>query len=83
MESVTITAAEEDLCGLIDRVNENRVPIAIANEREKGAVLISANDWTAINETFRLNSIPDMAASIEAGAAEPIGDCVRENNLAW
>ena len=39
------------------------------------AVLISEDDWNAIQETLYLNSIPGMAESIIAADKEPLANC--------
>lgn len=83
MGSITATAARKDLYNLILAVNENCAPIAITNNRGKGAVLIGEDEWAAIEETLYLNSIPGMAESILAGGAEPHSECVGENALEW
>jgi antitoxin YefM len=39
------------------------------------AVLISAEDWQAIQETLYLLSVPGMRESIQQGMAEPVEAC--------
>lgn len=46
-------------------------------------MLISEDDWNAIQETLYLDSIPNMTASIIAGAREPLEDCVSEDMVKW
>ena len=43
--------------------------------RGKNAVLISEEDWNAIEETLYLNSIPGMAESIIEAGNTPIEEC--------
>lgn len=83
MRSITTTAARKDLYKLIASVNENNAPVTITNNRGKGAVLIGEDDWAAIEETLFLNEIPGMSASLEEGMAEPVEDCVSEDELEW
>jgi len=40
--------------------------------------IISADDWTAIQETLYLLSIPGMLESVKAARAEPIGNGAAE-----
>jgi PHD/YefM family antitoxin component YafN of YafNO toxin-antitoxin module len=40
--------------------------------KRNNAVLIAADDWTAIQETLHLLSVPGMRESIKAGMAEPL-----------
>lgn len=83
MGSITATTARKDLYNLIASVNENCAPIAITNNKGKGAVLIGEDEWSAIEETLYLNGIPGMAESLLAGMAEPASECIDANNLEW
>lgn len=46
--------------------------VTITNNRGKNCVLISEDDWNAIQETLYLNSIPEMAESILEAGKEPV-----------
>ena len=75
MTVINATKARQNLYQLISDVNANCEPITIMNNRGKNAVLISEDDWRAIQETIYLNSIPGLAESIIAGGKEEIGEC--------
>ena len=49
--------------------------------KRTSAVLLSAEDWQAIQETLHLLSIPGMRESIKEGMAEPLDESARE--LDW
>lgn len=83
MGSITATAARKDLYNLITSVNENCAPVTITNSRGKSAVLIGEDEWSAIEETLYLDSVPRMAESILKGGAEPLSECVGEDALEW
>lgn len=51
-------------------VNEYSSPITITNNKGKNAVLLSEQDWNAIQETLYLNSIPGMVDSILSSRQE-------------
>jgi len=55
-------------------------PIVLAGTHHQG-VLISQQDWQAIQETLYLLSIPNMRESIKEGLPTPIEEC--EENLNW
>ncbi len=74
MTSITATAARKDIYNLIANVNENCAPIAIITSKGKGAVLIGEDEWSAIEETLYLNSIPGMADIIVEGLNTPISE---------
>lgn len=46
-------------------------------------MLISEDDWHAIQETIYLNSIPGMADSIREGMEQPLSECVSEDEVDW
>ena len=69
MTAINATAARRNLYQLITEVNENRSPVIITNARGKNAVLLSEEDWNAVQETLYLN------ASILAADHEPLDAC--------
>ena len=83
MTSITATAARKDIYNLIASVNENCAPVTITNNRGKNAVLVSEEEWSAIEETLYLNSIPGMAESIIEGMNTPLSECYGKDALGW
>jgi antitoxin YefM len=80
MANLTASEARANLYRLIDQTAESHQPIYITGKRTS-AVLLSAEDWEAIQETLYLLSIPGMRESIKEGKAEPIGKSAKE--LEW
>lgn len=80
MTTLTASEARANLYRLIDQAAESHQPIHIAGKRTS-AVLLSTEDWQAIQETLYLLSIPGMRASIKKGMAEPLGKSAKE--LRW
>lgn len=66
---VTASEARANLYRLIDETNESHRPVLIAGKRSS-AVLVSAEDWDAMQETLYLLSVPGMRESIRKGMAE-------------
>ena len=79
MQSLTASEARANLYRLMDQTAESHQPIAIAGKRHD-AVLLSAEDWNAIQETLHLLAVPGMRESIKEGMAEPIDNCAKELN---
>ena len=77
MTVITVTNARKDLYKLIDQVSETHEPIHISGKRGSG-VLISEQDWSAIQETLYLQSIPGMTESIKEGLNTPLSKCSEE-----
>ena len=53
MESISVSYARKDIYKLIDKVNEEHVEYMI-NGKRHSAVLVSEEDWKAIQETLYL-----------------------------
>ena len=79
MTVISITKARANLYQTVAAVNEYSQPITITNNRGKNAVLISEDDWNAIQETLYLHSIPGMVESIIEGDKEPLEECTIYN----
>ena len=80
MHTLTASEARANLYRLLDQTAESHQPITIAGKRNN-AVLISAEDWEAIQETLYLLSVPGMRESIKEGMEEAPESCARE--LDW
>lgn len=77
MTTLTASEARASLYRLIDEAAESHQPILISGKRHD-AVLVSAEDWAAIQETLFLLAVPGMRESIHAGMAEAIDECATE-----
>jgi prevent-host-death family protein len=71
MKTITAREARANFFRLIDEAAESHQPIRIAGKRSSG-VLLSSEDWAAIQETLHLLSIPGLRKSIKEGMAEPL-----------
>lgn len=80
MQTLSASEARANLYRLIDQAAESHQPIAITGKRAK-AVLLSADDWSAIQEMLFLQSVPGMRESIVEGMATSVEECSKE--LDW
>jgi prevent-host-death family protein len=80
MKTVTASNARANLYRLIEETADSSEPVQITGKRAN-AVLVSEQDWRALQETMYLLSIPGMRESIREGMATPIEDCSEE--LDW
>ena len=69
MRTVTASEARTNLYRLMDQSAESHQPILISGKRAN-AVLLSAEDWQAIQATLHLLSLPGMHQSIKEGMTE-------------
>ena len=80
MPTITATEARKSLYRILDQVSETHEPIQITGKRGN-AILISEDDWRALQETLYLQSIPGMKDSIIEGMKTPVDECDKE--LDW
>ena len=80
MTTISAMDARSKMYRLIDEISETHIPVTITGKRTN-AVLVSEEDWRAIQETIYLLSIPGMRESIREGLQTPIDECSKE--LDW
>lgn len=80
MTTISATNARTKLYSLIDEANASHEPIQITGKRGN-AILISEDDWRAIQETLYLQSMPGMVKSIQTARREGIDKSSKE--LDW
>jgi antitoxin YefM len=74
MPTVTATEARSKLYQLIDESASTHEPVLITGKRAN-AVLLSEEDWKAVQETLYLLGIPGMRESIRKGLKTPVEKC--------
>ncbi|MDP3695142.1 MAG: type II toxin-antitoxin system Phd/YefM family antitoxin [Desulfocapsaceae bacterium] len=80
MQTLTASQARSNFYRLIDETAITHEPIIITGKRNN-AVLVSAEDWAAIQETMYLLSVPGMRESIVEGLQTPVSKCAKD--LPW
>lgn len=83
MTAISATKARENLYQLISDVNTSNSAITITNNRGKNAVILSEDDWNAVQETLYLMSVPGLSESIMEGGKVIIDDCLSEDEVEW
>ena len=77
MKTISVTNARSKLYKLIDEASTSHEPIQITGKRSN-VILVSEDDWSAIQETLFLLSIPGMRESIQEGLKTPVDECSEE-----
>ena len=80
MRSVSAEKVKSNFSKILDDALASHEPIHITGKKAYG-ILISEEDWRAIQETLFLVSIPKMRESIRKGLKTPIKECATE--LPW
>jgi antitoxin YefM len=66
MNAVTYTAARENLAATMDRVCNDREPVIITRNRDQAVVMVSLEDYKALDETAYLTRSPKNAKRLLA-----------------
>ena len=80
MTTMSATEARKQIYKLLAEVSQSHEPVQITGKRGN-AVLISEDDWRAVQETLYLVSIPGMRESILEGMATPAAEL--EDEPGW
>ena len=80
MTTLSASQARAKLYKLLDEAASSHEPIQITGKRNN-AVLVSEDDWRAIQETLYLLSVPGMRESIRKGLETPVEKCSK--GLKW
>lgn len=76
MTTLTASKARATLYKLLDKTASSHQPIHITGKRSN-AILLSEEDWSSIQETLYLLSIPGMRNSIIRGMEIPLSKCAK------
>ncbi|ERM91455.1 prevent-host-death protein [Caldanaerobacter subterraneus subsp. yonseiensis KB-1] len=82
MKTMPVTKVRQNIYKIIEQVRKNSEPIQITS-RKGNAILISEEDWNAIQETLYLLSIPNLKESIMDADKTPLDEWKDEEDLGW
>ena len=61
---MSVSQVRADIYNIMDETSQTHEPILITGKRNN-VVMLSQEDWNAIEETLYLNNIPNMVSSIQ------------------
>ena len=70
MNVLTYSDARANLKDVMDRVVEDRTQVVVTRQKAEAVVIISLEDWNAIEETMHLLSTPTNAARLRDSIAQ-------------
>ena len=80
MTTYTATKARAELYKIIDQTNKSHRPVTITGKRNN-AVMVSEEDWNAIQETLYLSGITGVRDSIIKGLKTDVNEL--DGKLEW
>ena len=70
MDFLSFSDARANLKAVMDRAVADRAPIAITRQKSEGVVMVSASEWSSIEETLYLLRSPRNAEMLLNSIAE-------------
>lgn len=67
---MSVSQVRADIYNVMDETAQTHEPILITGKRNN-VVMVSEEDWNAIEETLYLNSIPNMTSSLQDSTKAP------------
>ncbi|HEX8513972.1 MAG TPA: type II toxin-antitoxin system prevent-host-death family antitoxin [Allosphingosinicella sp.] len=66
MDVLTYSDARANLKGVMDRVVDDRTQVVITRQKSEAVVMVSLEDWNAMEETMHLLSTPTNAERLRS-----------------
>lgn len=79
---IKASAARQNFFRLIEDAVKNHEPVMVTS-KQGNVVIISEEDYRAIQETLYLLSVPGMRESIIEGMKEAAEECVKAEEIEW
>lgn len=67
----------------VDFCIKNHTPLKVNRKRGGDFVVLSADDWGAIEETLHINRVPGLVQKIKKAAREPLSKGVKLKDFKW
>lgn len=82
MRTIPVTNARQDIFNIIEQTIKNSEPVQITSKKGD-VVMLSMEDWSAIEETLYLLAVPGMRESIVEADKIPLDEWQNEEDLGW
>ncbi|MBQ9420039.1 MAG: type II toxin-antitoxin system Phd/YefM family antitoxin [Synergistaceae bacterium] len=82
MENITAVNFSKNVFNVLDRAIINHESFNVSTDKGN-AVILSDEDYRGMKETLYLLSVPGMKEKLLAGMAEPLSECVSEEDAGW
>jgi prevent-host-death family protein len=67
---MSVSQVRADIYNIMDETAQTHEPVLITGKRNN-VVMLSQEDWNAIEETLYLNAIPNMVSSVQSAMNVP------------
>jgi prevent-host-death family protein len=83
MDEISANEFRAHLKSEVDRVIEDHRVLRVKRRRGGDFVVVSAEDWSGIEETLYLSGIPGLVESVREAAEEPLEEGTKLEDLEW
>lgn len=66
MEAISYTHFRQSMASVLDKVNDDSIPVHITRKGKKEAVVLSLDDWSSIQETLYILQNKSLMRQINA-----------------
>jgi antitoxin YefM len=70
MDTLSYTSFRKNLAGILDKVNEDHVPVMITRQSGEAAIVMSLEDFKSYEETSYLMASPKNAMRLNTSISE-------------
>lgn len=82
MDTINYSTFRSNLASVLDKVNDNHVPVLVTRQNGKPAVILSLEDYKSFEETAYLMASPNNAQRLNQAIAEvEAGQAIRHEML--
>lgn len=82
MNTITISNFRKNIFAIADNIIKNSNPTLITS-KNGNTVMVSEEDWNAVQETLYLLNVKGMRESLIDGMNTNIAECITEEDFNW
>ena len=82
MKTIAITNVRKNIFNIVKQIIEDAEPVQVVS-KQGDVVMLSLEDWAALQETLYLLSVPGMREKILEGFKKPIEECKSLEDIGW
>jgi PHD/YefM family antitoxin component YafN of YafNO toxin-antitoxin module len=82
MDTISATNFRKNIFSLLSETITYNTPLQVTT-KEGSAVILSEEDYSALQETLFISSVPGLRDSITEGMNTPLDDCIAEETVEW
>ncbi len=82
MQSITIANFSKNLFNVLNKAIINHEAFTVRTDKGN-AIIMNDDDYRGMQETLYLLSIPGMKEKLLNGMAEPLSECISEEEAGW